>query len=70
MTKHKKKGTIPFYHAMNEPMIIASKIYNTTMHTYPLPLLQFGFVFVLLQEFEQAIIAPPYVLNVGTKYNN
>ncbi len=54
---------------MNEPIIIASKIYNTIMHTYPLPLLQFGFVFVL-QEFEQAIIAPPYVLNVGTKYNN
>ena len=55
------------------PKIIASKIYSTTMQTYPLPLLlqlQFGFTFVLLQEFEQAIIAPPYILYIGTKYNN
>lgn len=73
--KHNKKGYSPFYHAMNEPMIIASKIYNTTIHTYPLPLLllqlQFGFpLLFVLQEFEQAIIAPPYVLYIGTKYNN
>lgn len=46
-------------------------MYSTIIHTNPHPLLQFDPVFVfVLQEFEQAIIAPPYFLYVGTKYNN
>lgn len=45
---------------MNEPIIIASNIYNTIMHTYDAPLLlQVHSFCSLLQEFIHAIFTPP-----------
>lgn len=46
---------------MNEPIIIANKIYKTMMQTYdePLLLLQHSFFTLSLQELEHAIFTPP-----------